>query len=519
MEYYGRVKSYDVAVIGAGHNGLACAALLAKAGHSVAVFENNPVLGGATLSERDVWPGYTLSTASYVCSLLDPALVAESRPGRPWIFRIPKGPDAFTPLADGRSLLLGSDAAANAREIAAFVRARRCRLAGRTMHGSRVRVGRSSSRSPTRSRASTGSTPKRKRRCAARPLDSSSAFSKRRSLQAKLATDGLIGTYLGPRDPGTGYVLAHHCRRSCAWHPRRVGFRARRAWARSRARWPSAARAHGAEIFDGAPVAQISLDGEGRANGVVLGDGREVAATRDRVQRAPAHDVCEPGRRSGLGAARFGRRCARRKLRAWKTVGPSLKAQPRAGRTAELRRASRHRAAGAPSRDDSRRAVARLSCSERTRARARRAKARTRMIECFLQTPTEPDLAPPGKHILSIFAQYFPYDRDDGWTPGATRGGRRQDRRDSWPSTRRIFPARSKRRQLLAPPDLEARFGLVGGHIFHGELLPGQIYEERFATRTPVRGLYLCGSGAHPGRLRERVPRESARPRRSRSTS
>ncbi len=120
------------------------------------------------------------------------------------------------------------------------------------------------------------------------------------------------------------------------------------------------------------------------------------------------------------------------------------------------------------------------------------------LIECFLQTPTDPSLAPPGKHVLSIFAQYFPHDRADGWSP---------DKREA--AADKIvailarhapnLPSAIEHRQILAPPDLESRFGLVGGHIFHGELLPGQIFEERFATRTPVRKLYLCGSGAHPG--------------------
>jgi phytoene dehydrogenase-like protein len=120
------------------------------------------------------------------------------------------------------------------------------------------------------------------------------------------------------------------------------------------------------------------------------------------------------------------------------------------------------------------------------------------MLECFMQTPTDPSLAPPGKHILSIFAQYYPYDRKDGWTSA---------QRDA-AADRIVYmlgqyapniPNAIEERQILSPVDLERRFGLVGGHIFHGELLPGQIYEDRFSTRTPIENLYLCGSGAHPG--------------------
>jgi phytoene dehydrogenase-like protein len=127
-----------------------------------------------------------------------------------------------------------------------------------------------------------------------------------------------------------------------------------------------------------------------------------------------------------------------------------------------------------------------------------RGESREPLVECFLQTPTDPSLAPAGKHILSVFAQYFPYDRADGWPAGKAEAA--ADKIVSMLA--RVapnIPNAVEHRQVLAPPDLESRFGLCGGHIFHGELLPGQIYEERFATRTPVRNLYLCGSGAHPG--------------------
>ena len=113
-------NSYDAVVIGAGHNGLACAALLAKAGRSVAVFERRDIIGGAAVSEIGIWPGYTLSTASYVCSLLDPWLVDELALRERGLFYYRKDPYAFTPLIDGRSLLLGTNREANAREIAAF---------------------------------------------------------------------------------------------------------------------------------------------------------------------------------------------------------------------------------------------------------------------------------------------------------------------------------------------------------------------------------------------------------------
>ena len=123
-----------------------------------------------------------------------------------------------------------------------------------------------------------------------------------------------------------------------------------------------------------------------------------------------------------------------------------------------------------------------------------------------MQTPTEPEMVPPGKHVLSIFAQYFPYHRGDGeWT-----AARREEAADSIVAALAQFapnlPNVIEHRQVLAAPDIEAEIGMTGGHIFHGELLPGQILRDRFAARTPVAGLYLCGSGAHPGGCVSGIP-------------
>lgn len=482
------MKTYDAVLVGAGHNGLACAALLAKGGASVAVFERSQALGGAAVSDRGVWPGYTISAASYVCSLLDPWLVEELDLPSHGYEAYRKDPASFTPLSDGRSLLLGSDAAANAREIAAFASddvagfeafERRAEALGAALFATFSDEDPQFERFPDDVRRDLlGSAAQLVERYVKTPV-----------LQATLATDGLIGTNLGPRDAGTGYVLAHH------YAGRAMG--AQGAWGFVRGGMgsisqalASAARAHGAKIVCGAAVAAIRMQGD-RASGVVLDDGTEIRA---RVVISNAHprttflNLLDDDALDLQFEAR---------VRAWKTVGPSLKLNlalselpsftARPGTQAQ----PHHRATihVAPS-------IAYLQAAyEDGRALG---ESREPMLECFMQTPTDASLAPEGKHILSIFAQYYPYDRADGWSE------RMRDRIAAnivavLARYAPNLPRAIESRQLMAAPDLEARFGLIGGNIFHGELLPGQIYEHRFATRTPVAGLYLAGSGAHPG--------------------
>ncbi|MBV8223165.1 MAG: NAD(P)/FAD-dependent oxidoreductase, partial [Candidatus Eremiobacteraeota bacterium] len=310
------MDTYDAIVIGAGHNGLTCAALLAKAGRRVAVFERSDAVGGAAVSDRDAWPGYTVSAASYVCSLLDPWLIDELDLRAHGFDFYRKDPYAFTPLLDGRSLLLGSDAAANAREIAAFDPAD---VAGFEAYGERVeRAGRAlfdpfSDAQPRLDRFDKetqallrGSAAELVERYVSTPV-----------IQAELVNDGLIGTYRGPRDPGTGYVLAHHLAGRVlgiqgAWAFVRGGM-----GALSRA-LAAAAQAAGAEIVPGAKVERI-VTYDDRAIAVLLEDGREFSARAIASNAHPRTTFLELLDPSALDHS-FATRVAR-----WETVGPSLK--------------------------------------------------------------------------------------------------------------------------------------------------------------------------------------------------
>ncbi len=463
--------------------------MLAKAGLSVAVFERRAAIGGAAVSEANIWPGYTLSTASYVCSLLDPVLVDELELCARGLSYYRKDPYAFTPLLDGRSLLLGTDRESNAREIAAFDPRD---VAGFADYVERTdRLGRALFDSFTDDDPQFGrfdaETQQLLRGSAAELVE---RYVSSPVLQAELANDGLIGTYLGPRDAGTGYVLAHHLA------GRLLGSQGSWAFVRGgmgavSGALASAARAYGAEIFSDAAVARIVVGDDGAARGVALHDGTTVAARAVASNAHPRTTFLEL-----LDESLFDSEFAA-KVRTWRTAGPSLKLNLALGELPDFtcrpgtNAQPHHRATihVAPSIDYLQKAYEDAVAG---------GESEEPLIECFLQTPTDASLAPPGKHILSIFAQYFPYDRPDGWS-AAKRDAAAEKVVAILARYAPNLPAAIEHRQVLAAPDLEDRFGLIGGHIFHGELLPGQIYEDRFATRTPVRNLYLCGSGAHPG--------------------
>ncbi len=482
-------RHYDVAVVGGGHNGLVAAAYCARAGLDTVLLERRPVLGGATLTD-EVWPGYRLSVASYVCSLFDPRIVAELglRAHGYDVYR--KDPASFTPLADGRSLLLGGDEAANAREVAAFDQRDVAGLAAFEREATRLGgLLADSFADPEPSFENFPADVQATLRGSAAALVE--RYVRTPVLAATLATDGLIGTEAGPRDPGTAYVLAHHYAGRALGSQGTWGF-VRGGMGAIAGALAAAARAAGAELRTGAAVARIALRG-GRAARLELEDGRIVEAGAILVNADPKTlflRLLEPADVPDALLAR---------ARAWRSNGvafklnlalgelPDFSARPGKDTVQPHHRATIHIAPDVEylqaAHDDGRALGA----------------SRAPMLECFMQSPTDPTMVPPGKHVMSIFAQYFPYERPDRpWLPAD-----RETIADLLVATLARYapnlPAAIEHRQALGAPDIEALIGISGGQIFHGELLPEQIYEHRFATRTGIAGLYLCGSGAHPG--------------------
>jgi phytoene dehydrogenase-like protein len=452
------------------------------------VLERRGVLGGAAVTEP-VWPGYRVSLAAYVCSLLDPQVVADLDLAAHGYHAYRKEPASFTPLADGRSLLLGSDEAANAREIARFDARDVAGFAAFDAHA--VRLGAAlfetfADEEPSFARFDAGT----RATLTGSVADLVERYVRTPVLQATLATDGLIGTGAGPRDPGTGYVMAHHYAGRAlgaqgAWGFVRGGMGAVSAAA------AAAARAAGAMLRGDSAVERIGMR-DGRATRIELRDGETISAGAILVNADPKTLFLQLLDRGDVPDALHERATA------WRSNGVSLKINLGLGELPDFRarpgthEQPHHRATihVAPS----------IAFLQQAFDDAREHGAsREPMLECFMQTPTDPSLAPPGKHILSIFAQYFPYARSDRpWEAGDPDAiaDRIVEQLAAYAPN---VPGAVEHRQVLAPPDLEATLGLAGGHIFHGELLPGQIYEERFGVRTGIDGLYLCGSGTHPG--------------------
>lgn len=481
-------ERYAVAVVGGGHNGLVAAAYCARAGLRTILLERRDVIGGATLSQP-VWPGYTVSVASYVCSLLDPQIVADLELAAHGYAAYRKDPASFTPLADGRSLLLGVDEQANAREVGAFDERDVAGL--RSFEREATRLGSllfESFADPEPSfQRFDAATQATLRGSAAELVE---RHVRAPALAATLATDGIIGTGRGPRDPGTAYVLAHHYAGRALGSQGAWGF-VRGGMGAVSSAIAASARRHGAELRAAATVERIAVR-DGRAARLELRDGSIVEADAILVGADPQTTFLRLLDRADVPPALYA------KAADWDANGVAFKLNLALGELPNF--LARPGTAQAPHHLATIHVAPSIDYLQTAYTDAiAHGISRQPMLECFMQTPTDPSLAPTGKHILSVFAQYFPYARTDRpWLP--------EDRdtiADLIIATLAQYapniPGVIEHKQMLAPPDLEALIGLSGGHIFHGELLPEQIYQRRFPLRTGIDGLYLCGSGTHPG--------------------
>jgi phytoene dehydrogenase-like protein len=503
-------QRYDAVVIGGGHNGLVSAAYLAGAGRRVLVLERRHVLGGAAVTE-EVFPGFRFSVASYVVSLLRPEIIRELQLARHGLQILPLD-GTFTPL-DGDYLWRTDDHAHTVRELRRWsptdaeayeeyglLMVEMARFVRPILGIVPVDPQRPDPRDawPLGGLARTFSRLPRRQQTAFIQLMTMSAadflgqWFETDPLKATMSASGIIGTFLGVRSPGTAYVLLHHYMGEIDG--------AFRAWGIPRGGTggiseaiASAARSFGAQIRTEAPVARIRVH-DGCAVGVVLESGEEIdaaAVLASTDARVTFLDLIEPGtldRDFEDQVRRFRFRGSSGKVNLALDGLPDFTCLPGPGE--HLRGAISF----SPSVD-----YMELAFDDAKDGRF----SRRPYIDMVIPTLVDPRMAPPGKHVMSCFVQYAPYRLSEG-----TWDEQREAFGDSVVDTiaERAPNIRDRilHRQVLTPVDLERTMGLTEGNIFQGELSLEQLFFNRPVPgwarfRTPIRGLWLCGSSAHPG--------------------
>jgi phytoene dehydrogenase-like protein len=506
--------AYDLIVIGGGHNGLVTAAYLARAGKRVLVLERRELLGGACVTE-ELWPGYKVSTAAYVNSLLRPEIIRDLELGRHGFEMLPRSPSSFTPFPDGRSLLLGPDKKLTHREISKFsprdadalpkYEAMLERVADfieptLTMTppspwsmrpGNLVQLARLGL--AFRKLGTDGQKAIEILTGAATPI--LDRWFESEQLKVTLATDAIIGAMASPSMPGTAYVLFHHVMGECNG--------VRGVWGYVRGGMggvsnaiASAARERGAEIRTSAEVARI-LTKNGAVQGVVLTDGTEIRAPKV-ASGVDANVTFLKLMSSGDLPAEFVEAVrgidyasASCKINIALSELPDFTAVP--GTAPGLQ----HRGTIHISPT--------MEYIERAFDDAKYGRPSERpIIEATIPSVLDDTVAPRGQHVMSMFTQYFPYRL----APGLSLEQEKERYADRCFDLMNEYAPNFKRsviaRQVLSPVDIEQRFGLTGGNIMQGTMslsslsfmrpLPG--YAD---YRTPVRGLYMCGAATHPG--------------------
>ena len=507
------MPKYDAVIVGGGHNGLVTAAYLARAGRKALVLERRELVGGCAVTE-EIWPGYRVSTAAYLTSLMQERIVRELELER-FGYRVDaKDPAFFSAFPDGRHFFMWQDRAKTLEEIARFSRRDAevypayedlLERISQVVEGLLLTTppnfpprgvfdfvdylklaGRMRGLSPKDVVALV----KVFTQSAAEFLDE---WFESEQVKVTLATDGVIGANGGPRSPGTAYILLHHCMGGVAGHRGLWGF-VRGGMGAVSESIAASARAKGVAIRTNAPVAKVAVRG-GRAQGVVLESGEEIEAgvvasnldPKVTFLRLLEERDLEPDFLQAIRHFRIeGTSC---KINLGLNGLPEFTAYP--GAPGPHHRATMH-------------ICPNIDYVERAWDDAKYGQPSERpLLELTIPTMYDPSLAPAGKHVMGIFLQYAPYTLRSGtWDELREPFGDRVIAliEEYVPNIRRIV----EHRQVLSPLDLERRFGITGGNIFHGEMSLDQLFVMRPAAgwaryRTPVEGLYLCGSGAHPG--------------------
>jgi phytoene dehydrogenase-like protein len=502
-------RRWDVVVVGAGHNGLTAAAYLARAGRSVLVVERRGQLGGAcTLETPFADERFVMSPCAYLVGLLHPLVVEELGLRRRGYRVQPVDPHLWCPFEDGTALTLWDDPARTAASVAEvapgdvdgylayealFGRLRRALRCDYT-EGTDTWLGPSPTRAELEARL--GHDPELTEILFSTPIaDVIERHVTDERLRTALHGQGIIGTFAGPRDPGTAAVHAMHSLGTLEGKPGAWGY-VEGGMGRVSLAIAEAAEEAGAVILTGVPVAAI-VSGTAEGGPAVALEGGDIIGAEAIVSNA------DPKRTLALCQAGGGDRPPgfddfADKVEGWRCESPVIKINCGLARLPTFTAAAREGYDGPP---PCRAMVTISNGTDATQAACEVAKTGVpapAWCELYFQTAYDGRVAPPGTHTMSVFAQYVPYELAEGdWD------GRRDEIADLViAEIARFAPDVADcivERQVLGPPDVEARIGLTGGHIFQGECLPEQMWDRRFGPATPVPGLYLCGAATHPG--------------------
>jgi phytoene dehydrogenase-like protein len=504
----------DVLIVGGGHNGLACACYLAAAGLTVRVLERRGVVGGTAVTE-EFHPGFRNSTASYTVSLLHPQVIRDLHLARHGLRIVERPLSNFLPLADGDYLKVGPTTERTQAEVARFSVADAARLPAYYAMLERVAgvLREMALETPPNVGGGFGDivaalkTLRRFRRLdmAARrevlDLFTKSAgdlldgWFESAPIKAAFGFDAIVGNLASPYAPGSAYVLLHHVfgevnGRSGAWG-HAIGGMGSITQAMA-----AEARARGVHIDLNAEVVSVCVDSRG-ARGVQLGDGRVIEARCVAANVNPRMlytRLIDPG---VLDAELL------RRMRAWKCDSGTLRMNVALSELPDFK--CLPGTALAPHHQSGIIMAPTLSYMEQAYFDARsQGCARAPVVEMLIPSTVDDSLAPPGAHVASLFCQHFSYDLPSGLSWDAIREEAADHVIDTVTRFAPNFRAAVIARRTLTPLDLEREFGLTRGDIFHGALTLDQLWTARPMLghadyRSPVKRLYLCGSGTHPG--------------------
>ena len=510
-------SAYDAIIIGGGHNGLVTACYLARAKWKVLVLERRYIVGGACVTEERTFPGFKVSTAAYVNSLFRPEITRDLRLHDYGFELIERNPASFSPFLDGRYLMLGRSLDSDVDEIAKFSRKdaqsypkyeemllRIATVVEPTLAKRPPNVLQPSvtdllqmgmlgldmkKLGPAMSEALEVLTG------AARPI--LDRWFESEQLKATIGTDAIIGAFAAPSMPGTAYVLFHHVMgetngKRGVWAYVKGGMGGlTQALAR-------AAKDLGVDVRTETEVARI-LTNEGGVTGVALANGDEYFANvvASNVDCNVTFNKLLNGERAGLppgfldAVNSISYESASAKINVALERLPSFTALP-GHDSGPQHHGTVHLC---PDQDFIERAYDDAKYGNWSR---------DPVVECTMPSSVDSTVAPAGKHIMSMFVQYAPYSLKNGAWDAQTKGAFADRCFEIVEQYAPGFKDSVIDRQILTPPDLEATFGLTGGNIFQGAMNLDKLFMFRpvpgyAGYKMPIKGLYLCGSAAHPG--------------------